>query len=73
MLYREFYVSTVMNSANTLSLYLLLLNRKLIWFILQNFSEWGQFGITKVGNNEPYIFSIIPVIRISNFNIGCSV
>ena len=35
------------------------------WFILPKFSEWGQFGMMKVG-------CIIPVIRILTFNIGFS-
>ena len=39
-------------------------------FILPNFSEWGQFGIMKVGNIVPYSYSIITVIKIFTFNIG---
>ena len=39
------------------------------WFILPNFSEWGQFGIMKVGNVLQYIYSIIHVLRILTFNI----
>ena len=39
------------------------------WIIVPNFSGWGQFGTTKVGN-VPYIYSVIPVIRILTFNIG---
>ena len=42
------------------------------WFILPNFSEWGQFSIMKVGNIVPYIYSIIPVISILTINIGFS-
>ena len=39
--------------------------------------EWeinlsGQFGIMKVENIVPYIYSFIPVIRILIFNIGFS-
>ena len=41
------------------------------WFNLP-LSEWVQFGMIKVGNIVPNIYSVIPVIRILTFYIGFS-